>query len=453
MQITVVGLGYVGLVTATCLARLGQRVTGLESDVDKVASLERGEAPYYEPHLQGELSALQGGDGGLRFTSDPADAFAQPDVVLICVGTPSSATGEADLRAVESVIDSLAEHLAGRTVVALRSTVPVGTTRRVEAMLNERLRERGGPAPVSVLANPEFLRTGRALDDFLHPSRVVLGRTESASDDDVETLETLYRPLGAPIFVLDAESAELVKNASNTYLAARISFVNELAALCEATGAAIDSVLEAVAADPRIGSEYFHPGIGYGGSCLPKDVRSMIAMGSANDVTMTLARAIDAVNAEQPVRAAARLDRAISGGLDGSRVALLGLAFKAGTDDIRDSPALALAGVLRDRGATVVACDPQAAAVVATREPWIEIAQGPLDAARGADAVVLATDWAEYVTADLAPIAARMRGRVLLDARDALDPARVRAAGLEILSIGRRDGSGAAASGEAVSPA
>ncbi|MEO8509647.1 MAG: UDP-glucose/GDP-mannose dehydrogenase family protein [Chloroflexota bacterium] len=439
MHITVVGLGYVGLVTATCLARLGQRVSGLESDVDKVASLERGEAPYYEPHLQGELTALQG-NGGLRFTSDPADALREPDVVLVCVGTPSSATGEADLTAVESVIESLARHLGSRTVVALRSTVPVGTTRRVEAMLNGLLRERGGPQGVAVVANPEFLRTGRALDDFLHPSRVVLGRTETATDADVDTLETLYRPLGAPIFVLDAESAELVKNASNTYLAARISFVNELAALCEATGAAIDSVLDAVAADPRIGSDYFKPGIGYGGSCLPKDVRSMIAMGKARGVEMTLARAVDAVNATQPIRVAHRLDRAIPDGLQGARVGLLGLAFKAGTDDIRDSPALLLAEVLRERGATVVACDPQAASIVASREPWIEIADNPIRTATGADAVVLATDWAEYVTADLGPIADVMRGRVLLDARDALDADRVEAAGLTMLSIGRRDG-------------
>lgn len=438
MQITVVGLGYVGLVTATCLARLGQRVIGLESDVDKLASLERGEAPYYEPHLQGELTALQG-NGGLRFTSDPAEALRDPDVVLICVGTPSSATGEADLTAVESVVEALARHLGSRTVVALRSTVPVGTTRRVEAMLNDRLDQRGGPGPVAVLANPEFLRTGRALDDFLHPSRVVLGRAAMASDADVETLETLYSPLGAPIFVLDAESAELVKNAANTYLAARISFVNELAALCEATGATIDAVLDAVAADPRIGSDYFRPGIGYGGSCLPKDVRSMIAMGSAHAVEMTLARAVDEVNAAQPIRAADRLERAIPGGLGGARIGLLGLAFKAGTDDIRDSPALALASVLRERGAIVVACDPQAGSIVGGREPWIEIARDPISVARDADAIVLATDWAEYVTADLAPIADAMRGRVLLDARDALDGPRVEAAGLQLLSVGRRD--------------
>lgn len=438
MQITVVGLGYVGLVTATCLARMGQQITGLESDPAKLASLERGEAPYYEPHLQSELGLLQG-ERRLSFTSDPALALRNPDVVLICVGTPSRPTGDADLGAVESVIAAIADHLTERTVVALRSTVPVGTTRRVEAQLNARLRERGGPADVAVIANPEFLRTGRALEDFLHPSRVVLGRTEVATDADVDRLEVLYRPLEAPIFVLDAESAELVKNAANTYLATRISFVNELSWLCEATGAAIDEVIEAVAADPRIGSDYFRPGIGYGGSCLPKDVRSMIAMGGAHGVDMTLARAVDAVNREQPGRAVARLERAIPDGVRGARIALLGLAFKAGTDDTRDSPALALAAVLRNAGATVVACDPQAAEAVGAREPWIEIAADPLAAAAGADAVVLATEWPEYVTADLAPIAAAMRGRVLLDARDALERPRVEAAGLTLIAIGQPD--------------
>lgn len=436
VQITVVGLGYVGLVTATCLARLGQHITGLESDPDKLAALGRGEAPYYEPHLQAELSEHQG-DGRLRFTSDPAAALRDPDVVLICVGTPSRATGEADLSAVESVVGAIGQHLASRAVIALRSTVPVGTTRRIEALLNEHLRERGGPSQVAVLANPEFLRTGRALDDFLHPSRVVLGKTEVATDADVDILETLYRPLEAPIFVLDAESAELVKNASNTYLATRLTFVNELAALCEATGASIDEVVEAVAADPRIGSDYFRPGIGYGGSCLPKDVRSMIAMGGTHGVDMALARAVDAVNAEQPERAVDRLERAMPDGLRSARVALLGLAFKAGTDDIRDSPAIALANALRRRGAAVVACDPQAALVVAAHEPWIEIAEGPVAAATGADAVILATDWPEYVTADLDPIAAVMRGRVLFDARDALERERVVAAGFVHLAVGR----------------
>lgn len=433
MRITVVGLGYVGLVTATCLARMGQRVTGLESDRSRIRALESGRTPFYEPHLQGEL-ALQRDEGRLSFTSTPSAAFRGAEAILICVGTPSLPSGEADLAAVNLVVDAIADHLDGRAVVALRSTVPVGTTRRTEARLNERLPDRGGSS-VPIVANPEFLRTGRALEDFLHPSRVVLGHTEVAQDEDIELLATLYRPLEAPIHVFDAESAELVKNAANAYLAMRISFANELAALCEATGASVGSVITGIGSDPRIGEHYLRPGLGYGGSCLPKDVRSLISMGTQHGSPMELSEVVDRVNAAQPLRVADSLDERI-GTLKGSRIALLGLAFKPDTDDIRDSPALALARELRDRGAEVVGCDPQATDRVAELEPWIRLVEGPREAARGADAVVLATEWPEYVTLDLAVIADVMRGRLLIDGRNALDPARADSAGLTYVSIG-----------------
>ena len=435
MQITVVGLGYVGLVTATCLARMGQQVLGLESDERKLRALEAGQAPYYEPHLQGEL-ALQQLEGRLTFTSDPSLALRDPDIILICVGTPSRPSGDADLGAVDSVVASIGDHLQHRAVVALRSTVPVGTTRRVEAALNKRLGDRGGPDGIAVFANPEFLRTGRALDDFMHPSRVILGRTEQTSDDETEKLATLYRPLESPIFVFDAESAELVKNAANAYLATRISFINEIAGLCEATGASVDAVVQGVSADPRIGGDYIRPGIGYGGSCLPKDVRSLMAMGSERGLEMTFTRAVDAVNADQPARAVARLDTALDG-IRGKRIGLLGLAFKAGTDDIRDSPALALADALRTAGADVVACDPQAGPASAAIAPWIEIRETPSEVAADADALVLSTEWAEYVTADLEPLRRAMRGDLLFDARNAMDGVGVTAAGLRYLAVGR----------------
>jgi UDPglucose 6-dehydrogenase len=435
MHIAVVGLGYVGLVTATCLARLGQDVVGLEADRDKLAALADGRTPFYEPGLDGELAA-QRESGRLRFTADPAEALRDADAVLICVGTPSAADGTADLGAVNAVADAIGAHLGRRAVVALRSTVPVGTTRGVERRLNDALAARDGSGPVPVIANPEFLRTGRALDDFLRPSRVVLGRTELASDADVDLLAALYRPLAAPILVFDAESAELVKNAANAYLALRISFVNELAQLCEASSASIEAVIAGIAPDPRIGGEYLRPGLGYGGSCLPKDVRSLIAQGDERSLPMGLARAVDQVNADQPVGVADRLATAL-GGLDGRRIALLGLAFKPDTDDIRDSPALTLATALRERGAVVVGCDPQAGSRVAATMPWIELARSPLEAVRGADAAVLATEWPAYVTLDPVAIRAAMRGDVLFDARNALDPGRVTAAGLRYLAVGR----------------
>ena len=441
MQIAVIGLGYVGLVTATCLARLGQQVVGLEVDAEKLRSLERGEAPYYEPHLQPELT-LQQRDEHLRFTLDASDALRDADVVLVCVGTPSAADGRADLSAVNAVFDTLGRTLDHPVVVALRSTVPVGTTRLVEHRLNEALAGRQLPWSVPVLANPEFLITGRAIEDFLHPSRVIVGRAARATDEDVELLATLYRALEAPILVVDAESAELTKNAANAYLATRISFINELAALCDATGAGVDDVLRGISSDPRIGGDYLHPGIGYGGSCLPKDVRSMIAMGREHDVHLALAVAVDAVNASQPDKAADQLATELNGDLDGARVALLGLAFKPGTDDIRDSPALALAEVLRNRGATVVGCDPKAAAAAVRQLPWLEVSAGPTEAATDADAVVLATHWPEYITLSPADLAAVMRGDLLFDARNALDPAPVRAAGLRYLGVGRRSVAG-----------
>ncbi len=436
MQITVVGLGYVGLVTATCLARLGQQVLGLESDETKVRTLEAGKAPYYEPHLQAELVQQQA-DGRLTFTNDAATALRDPDVVLICVGTPSRSSGDADLDAVTAVLASVGDNLERSAVVALRSTVPVGTTRRAEAELNERLARRNGPSAVPIFANPEFLRTGRALEDFMHPSRVILGRTELAGDDEVEVLEKLYRPLEAPIHVLDAESAELVKNASNAYLATRISFINEIAALCEATGASVEAVLTGVAADPRIGGDYLRPGIGYGGSCLPKDVRSLIAMGREHGVAMRFAEAVDAVNADQPARAVQRLAAALDGTLEGKRIGLLGLAFKAGTDDIRDSPALALAKALREAGAAIVAADPEAAVPSAAAAPWIELRDDALEVARDADAIVLTTDWPAYVTADLGSLRGAMRGDLLFDARNAMDADAVTNAGLRYLAVGR----------------
>ena len=437
MQIAVIGLGYVGLVTATCLARLGQHVVGLEVDAEKLRSLELGDAPYYEPHLQPELT-LQQSEARLRFTLDPSEALREAEIVLVCVGTPSAPNGEADLSAVRAVFQTLGATLERPAVVALRSTVPVGTTRDVERSLNDALADRALPWSVPVFANPEFLRTGRAIEDFLHPSRVIVGRAERGTDKEVELLTTLYRPLEAPILIVDAESAELTKNAANAYLATRISFINELALLCDATGAGIDDVVRGISADPRIGGEYLHPGIGYGGSCLPKDVRSMIAMGRQRNVELTLAGALDADYGVRPVYPVDRLVGVRGVGLEVGQVALRRLAFKPGSDDVRDSPALALAAALRDRGATVVGCDPKAADAAVQHAPWLTICAGPSEAATGADAVVLTTEWPEYVTLSPADLAGVMSGDVLFDARNALDPGAVRAAGLRYVGVGRR---------------
>lgn len=436
MRVTVVGLGYVGLVTAACLARLGQEVIGLETDEAKLEVLEAGQIPYFEPGLDGEVRA-QRETGRLAFTNDAATALTGRDAILICVGTPSDAAGRADLSFVLSVADTIGERVDGRPVIALRSTVPVGTTRRVERRLAAALQRRDIEPRVAVIANPEFLRTGRAVDDFLRPTRVVLGGTDRASEEDIARLRMLYQSLDAPLIVTTAESAELVKNAANAFLATKVSFVNELAHLCDATGASIDDVLAGISADPRIGGEYLRPGLGYGGSCLPKDVRSLVAMGVEHGQPMSLAKAVDEVNREQPVRYARALEVALDGDLTGKRIAILGLAFKPETDDIRDSPALGLARALRDRGAEVVGCDPEADDRARQAEPWLRIADAPIEAAQGADAVVLATEWPAYLTIEPTALANVMRGTLLLDGRDVLDPTAVRTAGLEYRALGR----------------
>jgi UDPglucose 6-dehydrogenase len=435
MRVTVVGLGYVGLVTATCLARLGQTVVGLERDRTKLRALRAGKVPYYEPHLADELR-VQTTAGNVQFTGDPKSGLREAEFVLICVGTPSDATGHADLRDVLETTETMGAVIDHDPVVVLRSTVPVGTTRLAERGLNA-IRGQRGLEPIPVFANPEFLRTGRAIEDFLRPTRVIIGRTDLGMDQSLESLRAFYAPLDAPFVVMNAESAELVKNASNTFLAARVSFVNELAALCDVTGASIDDVVAGMGLDPRIGSQFMRPGLGYGGSCLPKDVRSLIATAEDHGLDVPLARAVDAVNRAQIGVVTDRIEASLGRPLDGARVAILGLAFKPDTDDIRESPALALANELHARGAVVAGCDPEAGARVNAAASWLEVSRQPLAAARGADAVVLATEWPEYVTIDLPSLARAMRGRLVIDARNSLDAEKVGAAGLRYVGIGR----------------
>jgi UDPglucose 6-dehydrogenase len=438
MRVSVVGLGYVGLVTATCLARLGHMVVGLERDRTKMRALRAGKVPYYEPHLADDLR-LQTMSGNLEFTTDPKSGLRDAEFVLICVGTPSDPTGHADLRDVLETTESVGTVIDQDPIVVLRSTVPVGTTRTVEQRLNE-IRGQRGLEPIPVFANPEFLRTGRAIEDFLRPARVIIGRKDLGLDVFLESLRAFYAPLDAPVVVMNAESAELVKNASNAFLAARVSFVNELAALCDVTGASIDDVVGGMGLDPRIGSQFMRPGLGYGGSCLPKDVRSLIATADDHGLDAPLARAVDEVNRAQIGVVSDRIAASLGRPLDGARVAILGLAFKPDTDDIRESPALALASELHARGAVVTGCDPEAGARVDAAASWLEVTRQPLGAARGADAVVLATEWPEYVTIDLPSLAKAMRGRLVVDARNSLDADKVGAAGLRYVGIGRGAG-------------
>jgi nucleotide sugar dehydrogenase len=440
MRIAVVGCGYVGSVTAACLAWLGHAVVGLEADPERAARLARGDVPIYEPGLR-ELIAELRPLGRLTFTTDASSAISRAEVVFLCVGTPPDEDGRPDLTQLREAALAVATHARVGTVVVGKSTIPIGAGDWLRQVLDDAVPplRRGH---VHVVANPEFLREGTAIEDFLFPDRIVLG----GDREPVEKVTRVYRrvldqafpgadPSRLPaLFVMDRLSAEMVKYAANAALATKISLANEVATLCELTGADARAVLPAVGADRRIGTGFLRPGLGWGGSCLPKDTAALVHLGTDLGYDMPLLRAVREVNARQPSWATCRLEHAL-GLLAGSRIAILGLSFKPSTDDLRSSPALALARSLLEEGAEVVAFDP-----VVRRLPdgfdAVELAVDAYEAAGGADAVVVATDWPEFHALDLDALRERMRGDVVLDGRDVLADGRASNSGLRILGAG-----------------
>ncbi|MCK9795366.1 UDP-glucose/GDP-mannose dehydrogenase family protein [Isoptericola sp. 4D.3] len=431
---SVLGCGYLGAVHAAALARLGHDVVGVDVDADRVAALSAGRAPFYEPDLA-RLLAEGRAAGRLRFTTDPAGA-AGCDVHFLCVGTPQRAGGgEADLRHLDEAVSALAPVLRPGDVVAGKSTVPVGTAARVA--------DRLAPTGATLVWNPEFLREGHAVADTLRPDRLVYGVPSGpAGSDAAARLDEVYGPLlaaGVPRVVTDRATAELAKVAANAFLATKISFMNAMAEVCEASGADAVELAGTMAHDPRIGGAYLHPGLGFGGGCLPKDVRACVArarelgVGSAT----TFLEEVDAIN-ERAAAHAARLVRVACGGdLLGARVVVLGAAFKPGSDDVRSSPSLALAERLVDAGAQVVVTDPQALALAQASHPRLGYQPDVEDAARGADVVVLATEWDVYRHLDPVVIGALVRRRHVVDARHALDHDAWRRAGWSVHALGR----------------
>ncbi|RMH72964.1 MAG: UDP-glucose/GDP-mannose dehydrogenase family protein [Actinomyces sp.] len=418
--IAVIGAGYVGLTTAVCLAHLGHRVACADVDADKVRRLSAGEPTIHEAGLPVLLK--EGLDAGrLRFTTDPADAVADAAFVYLCVPTPSAPDGSADLTHLRRAAVAISPHLRSGAIVVNKSTVPVGSTRLVEQAL-----ARGD---IPVVSNPEFLREGTAITDFLEPDRVVIGAEDQAAAGRVASL---YLGVRAPIMVTDPASAETTKYAANAFLATKLSFVNAVAAVCEAVGADVNDVLLAMGYDHRIGHEFMRPGPGWGGSCLPKDTRALIRIAEDAGYDFSLLRGVIAVNEEQLDRVVAKIADGVE--LDGARVAVWGLAFKAGTDDTRDSPALAIVRRLRAAGATVTAYDPQVRVVDLE---GLAIAGSALEAARGADALVVATEWDEFKWVDPDELAAAMTGRRIVDARNLLDRAALRRRGFDYVGIGR----------------
>ena len=425
------GGGYVGLGYAVALADLGHDVVGLDIAADRVAALNAGRSPLYEPGLE-DLLISNLGQGRLRFTVDYAAGVPEAEVVFLCTGTPSLADGEADLRQVRAASAAVGAHLATgrRTILVNKSTMPVGSAELVAGIVAEHA---PAGAEFRVVSNPEFLREGRVIHDILHPDRVVLGADDP---DAAAAVATLYAPLGAPVLVTVHRSAELVKYAANAFLATKISFVNDMARLCERLGADVETVAKGMGLDPRIGPRFLHAGIGFGGSCFPKDVGALSRMADDAGLHPGLLRAVMEINDDAQRRFARRAEKML-GGLDGRVVAIWGLAFKEDTDDLRDSPAISVIRMLRERGATVRAHDPAAMANAAPRLPGVALCDTPYEAAEGADAVLLCTPWGEYKDADLARVAAAMRGDLLLDGRNLLDPAAVVAAGLRYEGIGR----------------
>ncbi|HEU4657731.1 MAG TPA: UDP-glucose/GDP-mannose dehydrogenase family protein [Capillimicrobium sp.] len=421
--IGVIGTGYVGLVTAAGFAELGSDVHCIDIDAEKVARLRRGEIPIYEPGLE-ELVAKN--RERMHFSTDVADALEHARLLFVAVGTPPTYSGDADLSAVHAVVDAMPA--SDRHALVMKSTVPVGTGEAIK----RRFRETGKDG-FRYVSCPEFLKEGSAVADFLHPDRVVVGDDGDWAGDAVVEL---YAPLGAPLVRTDIASAEMVKLAANAFLATKISFINEIANVCEETGADVLEVARGMGLDERIGPKFLQAGIGYGGSCFPKDVSALKQLAGNSGYHFQLLNAVIEVNELQKRRVIGKLHKHL-GTLVGKRIALLGLAFKPNTDDMREASSLVLSARLQADGASVVAHDPIAEGVARELIPTVELADGPLEAVEGADAVVLVTEWPQFVELDWQEVARRMAGTTIVDGRNALDPDAVRAAGLTYEGIGR----------------
>ena len=428
-RISVIGTGYVGLVSAAGFAALGHDVVGYDIDEAKIATLESGGCPIYEPGLE-ELLAEGRAAGRLRFTADLGAAVAATDVVFVCVGTPQADDGTADLTQVETVARDIAAHMTENTVVVEKSTVPVKTAQWIRRTI-----ELCGGRGFSVASNPEFLREGSAVRDFLEPERIVLG---VADDWAREVLLEVYAGIDCPKVVVDIETAEIIKHASNSFLAMKISYINMIADLCDAVGADVRQVAEGMGLDSRIGPKFLAAGIGYGGSCFPKDVRAFMRIAEQHDVNVGLLDETDRINEGRVPRLIARMRNGLWN-LKGKRIALWGLAFKPGTDDVREAPSLRLVRQLHAEGASLAGWDPVAQNTFARAvgEIPVELFETPEDAAEGADAIIVVTDWPQLRELDFAAVAARTRSPYLFDGRNWLDPEQCVAAGFWYRATGR----------------
>jgi UDPglucose 6-dehydrogenase len=433
MNISVIGTGYVGVVTGACFAEFGVQVTCMDKDERRIALLEKGDIPIYEPGLA-ELVRKGLSEGRLAFTTDLGQAVESGLAILIAVGTPARGDGSADLSFVEDVGRGIATHLNSYKVIVTKSTVPVGTGERLRDLIT---RHAPPSARFDMVSNPEFLREGAAVEDFMRPNRVVIGADSPQAE---AIMRDLYRPLyliETPFVFTDVATAEMIKYASNTFLATKVSFINEVANLCERVGANVQVVAKAMGLDHRIGSKFLHAGPGYGGSCFPKDIAALIETGRQAGCVMEIAEAAARANDKQRARMVEKIREALGGSLRGMRLGVLGLSFKPNTNDLRDAPALDIIPKLQEEGAEVRAYDPAGMEEARKLLPTVMLCANAYEAAAGADALILMTEWNQFRNLDLERIKGSLKRPVLVDLRNVYEPAHMTALGFRYTSVGR----------------
>ena len=431
MKIAIVGSGYVGLVTGTCFAEMGNNVICVDNNPDRIKLLEQGKIPFYEPGLQ-ELVTKNIKEGKLTFTNKIGDAVKKSEIIFIAVGTPPRPNGEADLSYVENVAREIAEHLDSYKVVVEKSTVPVETGEKVALTIR---RHNKHNAEFDVVSNPEFLREGSAIEDFLKPDRIVVG---VSSERAANVMKKLYGPLNAPIIVTDIKSAEIIKHASNSFLAAKISFINAIANICELSGANVQQVSEGMGYDKRIGKSFLYAGIGYGGSCFPKDVDAFVKIAESKGYDFGLLKEVQKINKDQRKKFIKKIEDALWV-TKGKTIALWGLAFKPETDDLREAPSIDIISCLQKEGTTIRAYDPVAADNMKKLFPDITYCKDPLEAVTGADALVVVTEWDEFKKIDLSKVKSLLKYPLVVDGRNIYDPDKMEKLGFHYISIGRRE--------------
>lgn len=432
MNIAIIGSGYVGLITGACFAEFGISVTCVDNDEKKIQMMKKGEVPFYEPGLE-ELLKRNVKAGRLHFTSDLAEAVDNSLVIFIAVGTPPRGDGSAEMKYVEGVAKEIARHIRSYKVIVTKSTVPVGTGERIKKIISKNLKEN---VDFDVASNPEFLREGAGIEDFMRPNRIVIG---ASSAQAIAIMKDLYRPLyliETPIVITDVKTAELIKYASNAFLAVKISFINEIANLCEGVGADVQVVAKGMGLDRRIGPKFLHAGPGYGGSCFPKDTLALLQIGKENNIELGIIRATVKANELQKEKAAEKIMQTIPH-LKGKTICILGLSFKPNTNDLRDAPAIFIIKRLLKAGARIRTYDPVAMEDAKQILPRITYCKDAYDAVKGSDGVVIVTEWNQFRNLDFSRIKKLMKGNFFFDLRNIYEPARLRKMGFKYYSVGR----------------